>query len=145
MPFLYFFSTFLFFHFLHPPVLSYLPRGPQDSIHTTLLFFLLHVYSSFITHHSPSFGAFSIVLMPLVPSRSFAGFMIPQGTIRRGSRCSTSKAFIRPVRLRKNLHVAMYSFVTKVCVFCVIMMLYIHSFGILYCTIYIQQGTHTNP
>ncbi|XP_037785337.1 glucose dehydrogenase [FAD, quinone]-like [Penaeus monodon] len=42
------------------------------------------------------------------------GFMIPQGTIRRGSRCSTSKAFIRPVRLRKNLHVAMYSFVTKI-------------------------------
>ncbi|XP_076054179.1 glucose dehydrogenase [FAD, quinone]-like [Oratosquilla oratoria] len=42
------------------------------------------------------------------------GFMIPQGTIRRGSRCSTSKAFIRPVRHRKNLHVAMHSFVTKV-------------------------------
>ena len=43
-----------------------------------------------------------------------AGFMIPQGTIRRGSRCSTSKAFVRPVRLRKNLHIAMHSFVTKV-------------------------------
>ncbi|KAF0307053.1 Glucose dehydrogenase [FAD, quinone] [Amphibalanus amphitrite] len=42
------------------------------------------------------------------------GFMIPQGTIRRGSRCSTSKAFIRPVRLRKNLHTAMHSHVTKV-------------------------------
>ncbi|XP_066960538.1 glucose dehydrogenase [FAD, quinone]-like isoform X2 [Macrobrachium rosenbergii] len=42
------------------------------------------------------------------------GFMIPQGTIRRGSRCSTSKAFIRPVRLRQNLHVAMHSFVTKI-------------------------------
>ena len=28
------------------------------------------------------------------------GFMIPQGTIRRGSRCSTSKAFLRPVRNR---------------------------------------------
>ncbi|XP_042204865.1 glucose dehydrogenase [FAD, quinone]-like isoform X2 [Homarus americanus] len=42
------------------------------------------------------------------------GFMIPQGTLRRGSRCSTSKAFIRPVRLRPNLHVAMHSFVTKI-------------------------------
>ncbi|XP_037087074.1 glucose dehydrogenase [FAD, quinone]-like [Pollicipes pollicipes] len=42
------------------------------------------------------------------------GFMIPQGTIRRGSRCSTSKAFIRPVRLRKNLHTAMHCHVTKV-------------------------------
>ncbi|KAK4312726.1 hypothetical protein Pmani_015877 [Petrolisthes manimaculis] len=42
------------------------------------------------------------------------GFMIPQGTLRRGSRCSTSKAFIRPVRLRPNLHVAMHAFVTKI-------------------------------
>lgn len=42
------------------------------------------------------------------------GFMIPQGTLRRGSRCSTSKAFIRPVRLRRNLHVAMHAFVTKI-------------------------------
>ncbi|KAJ8885278.1 hypothetical protein PR048_011475 [Dryococelus australis] len=42
------------------------------------------------------------------------GFMIPQGTIRRGSRCSTGKAFLRPVRLNKNLHVAMNSHVTRV-------------------------------
>lgn len=42
------------------------------------------------------------------------GFMIAQGTIRRGSRCSTAKAFIRPVRLRKNLHVAMNAQVTKI-------------------------------
>ncbi|KAG0711287.1 Glucose dehydrogenase [FAD, quinone] [Chionoecetes opilio] len=42
------------------------------------------------------------------------GFMIPQGTLRRGSRCSTSKAFIRPVRLRKNLHVAMHAFVKQI-------------------------------
>ena len=41
------------------------------------------------------------------------GFMIPQGTIRRGSRCSTSKAFLRPIRHRKNLHIAMGAFVTK--------------------------------
>lgn len=43
-----------------------------------------------------------------------SGFMIAQGTIRRGSRCSTSKAFIRPVHLRKNLHVAMNAHVTKI-------------------------------
>ena len=42
------------------------------------------------------------------------GFMIPQGTIRRGSRCSTSKAFLRPIRNRKNLHVAMHAHVTKI-------------------------------
>lgn len=41
------------------------------------------------------------------------GFMIAQGTIRRGSRCSTAKAFLRPVRLRKNLHVAMNAQVTR--------------------------------
>ena len=42
------------------------------------------------------------------------GFMIAQGTTRRGSRCSTGKAFLRPARLRKNLHVAMESHVTKI-------------------------------
>ncbi|PSN57092.1 Glucose dehydrogenase [FAD, quinone] [Blattella germanica] len=42
------------------------------------------------------------------------GFMIAQGTTRRGSRCSTGKAFLRPARLRKNLHVAMESHVTRV-------------------------------
>ncbi|KAL9698503.1 hypothetical protein quinque_001944 [Culex quinquefasciatus] len=41
------------------------------------------------------------------------GFMIAQGTIRRGSRCSTAKAFLRPIRLRKNFHVAMNAHVTK--------------------------------
>ncbi|XP_055388472.1 glucose dehydrogenase [FAD, quinone]-like [Condylostylus longicornis] len=43
-----------------------------------------------------------------------AGFMIAQGTTRRGSRCSTSKAFLRPVRLRSNLHISMNSHVTKI-------------------------------
>jgi len=43
-----------------------------------------------------------------------SGFMIPQGTIRRGSRCSTSKAFLRPIRHRKNLHIAMGAFTTKI-------------------------------
>lgn len=44
------------------------------------------------------------------------GFMIAQGTIRRGSRCSTAKAFLRPVRLRRNLHTAMNAHVTKILV-----------------------------
>ncbi|XP_078042194.1 glucose dehydrogenase [FAD, quinone]-like [Augochlora pura] len=42
------------------------------------------------------------------------GFMIAQGTIRRGSRCSTAKAFLRPVRLRRNIHTAMNAHVTRV-------------------------------
>nr|NVI72418.1 putative glucose dehydrogenase [Cucujiformia] len=41
------------------------------------------------------------------------GFMVAQGTIRRGARCSTAKAFLRPIRLRKNIHVALDSHVTK--------------------------------
>ncbi|XP_045465768.1 glucose dehydrogenase [FAD, quinone]-like isoform X1 [Harmonia axyridis] len=42
------------------------------------------------------------------------GFMLAQGTVRRGARCSTGKAFLRPIRLRTNLHVAMRSHVTRV-------------------------------
>ncbi|XP_064490285.1 glucose dehydrogenase [FAD, quinone]-like isoform X1 [Ornithodoros turicata] len=42
------------------------------------------------------------------------GFAIPQGTVRRGARCSTSKAFMRPVRHRKNLHITLYSVATKI-------------------------------
>lgn len=41
------------------------------------------------------------------------GFMIAQGTVRKGSRCSSAKAFLRPARLRPNLHVAMHSHVTR--------------------------------
>ncbi|KAK9308518.1 hypothetical protein QLX08_001510 [Tetragonisca angustula] len=42
------------------------------------------------------------------------GFMIAQGTIRDGSRCSTAKAFLRPAKWRKNLHVALEAHVTKI-------------------------------
>ena len=43
-----------------------------------------------------------------------SGFAIPQGTIRRGARCSTSKAFLQPARGRPNLHVVTFAYVTKV-------------------------------
>ena len=42
------------------------------------------------------------------------GFMVAQTTTRNGARCSTAKAFLRPVRNRKNLHIALNSFVLKV-------------------------------
>ncbi|KAK1137822.1 hypothetical protein K0M31_002316 [Melipona bicolor] len=42
------------------------------------------------------------------------GFMFAQGTIRHGSRCSTAKAFLRPAKSRKNLHVALEAHVTKI-------------------------------
>lgn len=43
-----------------------------------------------------------------------AGFAIPQGTIRRGARCSTAKAFLRPVRKRPNLHVLTFAYATRI-------------------------------
>jgi choline dehydrogenase len=42
------------------------------------------------------------------------GFMLMQATMRKGTRCSTSKAFLRPARLRRNLHVAKFAQATKV-------------------------------
>lgn len=41
------------------------------------------------------------------------GFMLTQYTIRRASRCSTSKAFLRPFRHRRNLHIAMNAQATR--------------------------------
>ncbi|UXI22343.1 POU domain protein CF1A [Sarcoptes scabiei] len=42
------------------------------------------------------------------------GFAVPQGTIRNGARCSTAKAFIKPIRHRSNLHVLTFAFVTRI-------------------------------
>lgn len=42
------------------------------------------------------------------------GFMLNQATMRRAYRCSTSKAFLRPVRLRKNLDIVMHAQTTRV-------------------------------
>ncbi|XP_049767160.1 glucose dehydrogenase [FAD, quinone] [Schistocerca cancellata] len=42
------------------------------------------------------------------------GFALFQFTMRRGYRCSAAKAFLRPARLRPNLHVALHAHVTRV-------------------------------
>ena len=42
------------------------------------------------------------------------GFMLTQSTTRDGARCSTAKAFLRPIRNRKNLHISMDSHVLKI-------------------------------
>lgn len=42
------------------------------------------------------------------------GYSLYQFTMRRGYRCSTAKAFLRPIRLRRNLHVSLWSHVTRV-------------------------------
>ena len=42
------------------------------------------------------------------------GFSRTQATIRNGRRCSTSKAFIKPIIGRRNLHISMLSRVTRI-------------------------------
>ncbi|KAG8332563.1 hypothetical protein J6590_020069 [Homalodisca vitripennis] len=42
------------------------------------------------------------------------GYALYQFTMRRGYRCSTAKAFLNPIRLRRNLHVALWTHVTKI-------------------------------
>lgn len=43
-----------------------------------------------------------------------SGFSRAQGTIRDGLRCSTNKAYLRPIRHRDNLHVSLKSHVEKI-------------------------------
>lgn len=45
---------------------------------------------------------------------SQTGFSRAQGTIRDGLRCSTAKAYLRPVRHRDNLHITLRSHVEKI-------------------------------
>lgn len=45
---------------------------------------------------------------------SQTGFARAQGSVRDGLRCSTSKAYLRPIRHRDNLHVTMKSHVEKI-------------------------------
>ena len=42
------------------------------------------------------------------------GFMLAQSTLRNGARCSTAKAFLRPVRQRGNLDISLRSHVLKI-------------------------------
>ncbi|XP_011296918.1 glucose dehydrogenase [FAD, quinone] [Fopius arisanus] len=46
--------------------------------------------------------------------RSHTGFMIAQMTSRNGSRLSSSRAFLRPARNRRNLHVMLNSTATRI-------------------------------
>lgn len=56
------------------------------------------------------------------------GFMIAQGIIRRGSRCSMAKAFLRPIRKRRNFHVSLNSFALRI----LINPLTMRAFGVEY-------------
>jgi choline dehydrogenase len=52
--------------------------------------------------------------LPDINSGSIMGFYTPHFTQRNGSRCSASKAFLRPARYRKNLHIMINAHVTRV-------------------------------
>lgn len=43
-----------------------------------------------------------------------SGFSLSHGTLRNGLRCSTSKAFIRPIVHRENVHITLRSHVEKI-------------------------------
>ncbi|KAK9501340.1 hypothetical protein O3M35_012076 [Rhynocoris fuscipes] len=47
-------------------------------------------------------------------SGNVSAFSYVQSTMKSGSRMSTNKAFLHPIRYRKNLHVAKEAFVTKI-------------------------------
>ncbi|XP_035739953.1 glucose dehydrogenase [FAD, quinone]-like [Vespa mandarinia] len=42
------------------------------------------------------------------------GFTLPQYTMRKGARCSAAKAFVHPVKFRKNFHLSLWSHVTRI-------------------------------
>lgn len=42
------------------------------------------------------------------------GFSLAQATMRNGRRCSAAKAYLRPVSQRKNLHISIASWVTRI-------------------------------
>lgn len=42
------------------------------------------------------------------------GFSLAQATMRDGRRCSAAKAYLRPIARRKNLHISLKSWVTKI-------------------------------
>lgn len=42
------------------------------------------------------------------------GFSLSHGTLRDGLRCSTAKAFIRPLSHRKNVDVSLHTYVEKI-------------------------------
>ncbi|XP_060845206.1 glucose dehydrogenase [FAD, quinone]-like [Rhopalosiphum padi] len=49
-----------------------------------------------------------------INGRSQTGFTRSQGTLRDGLRCSTAKAFLRPIKNRPNLHISLHTHALKV-------------------------------
>ncbi|KAI1307963.1 Glucose dehydrogenase -like protein [Halotydeus destructor] len=70
-------------------------------------------YYAYNGYHSTG-GPLTVETPPDPRPVARTGFMLPQGTLRRGARCSTAKAYLRPARKRPNLHVVTFAHVTKI-------------------------------
>ncbi|XP_023240782.1 glucose dehydrogenase [FAD, quinone]-like [Centruroides sculpturatus] len=97
----------------------------EDNRDPSLAFNGFHNTGGYLTVSSPSFA--TPLAHAFVASGKYlgypnvdingaiqAGFTIPQGTIRRGARCSTSKAFLQPAKHRRNLHIVILAYVLKI-------------------------------
>ncbi|XP_015920335.1 glucose dehydrogenase [FAD, quinone] [Parasteatoda tepidariorum] len=84
-----------------------------------------HATGGYLTVSTPSYAtplAFSFVEAGVhlgyqnidINGPQQTGILIPQGTTRRGARCSTSKAFLQPAKKRKNLDIVTYAYATKI-------------------------------
>ncbi|GJQ78196.1 hypothetical protein Trydic_g2525 [Trypoxylus dichotomus] len=100
-------------------------KKSEDNVNTYLTNTPYHKKGGYLTvgesnYHTPLAEAFILGGRELgyqnrdVNGEFQTGFMIAQGTIRDGARCSTGKAFLRPARSRGNLDIAMRSHVTKI-------------------------------
>ncbi|KAI4454883.1 glucose-methanol-choline gmc oxidoreductase [Holotrichia oblita] len=105
-------------------VLHYFKKS-EDNTNSDLLKTGYHNSGGYLTvgeakYHTPLTGAFLLGGLEMgyqnrdVNGEFQTGFMVAQGTTRNGARCSTAKAFLRPIRHRKNLHIALKAHVTKV-------------------------------
>jgi choline dehydrogenase-like flavoprotein len=117
-------DDYLFLGWSYKDVLYYFKKS-EDNTNPYLANTPYHATGGYLTvgeapYHTPLAAAFVEAGVEMgfenrdLNGEKQTGFMIAQGTIRRGSRCSTAKAFLRPARLRPNLHIAMFSHVTKV-------------------------------
>nr|XP_018902436.1 PREDICTED: glucose dehydrogenase [FAD, quinone]-like isoform X1 [Bemisia tabaci] len=93
-----------------------IPRFKDDSWHSEGGYMSVEEfrYKSPITHDIVRSGL-ELGYLPIdFNGPQQTGINYAQATIRDGLRCSTSKAFLRPIRNRSNLHVSMFSHVEKI-------------------------------
>ncbi|XP_067122968.1 glucose dehydrogenase [FAD, quinone]-like [Centruroides vittatus] len=97
----------------------------EDNTDTNLLQNGFHASGGYLTISTPSYstvlrtafleaGKSSGYQIVDVNGATQTGFAPVQSFLRNGRRCSTNKAFIKPILHRPNLHILLFSFVTKI-------------------------------